>query len=209
VDIPSIPTDNLYKFLAIGGVVAAIGGAYLSYLSSAEEVHRRTQLSLEQIEAQWKNGLAAAAKQISEGEERIAQLKFDRDTEILKKGFKDYQQNHQLSEEEKQFLSRELDQQSKDADEVETFLTKSLDVLQQQAIASNIEAKSKFDELELNWFYFYIRAAVWVGYSFQIVGSTACIWGFWSWYWRVQRYQDYLLIKEAAAVAPSKESFPV
>jgi hypothetical protein len=210
VDIPSIPTDNLYKFLAIGGLVAWIGGAYLNYLSSSNSIHQKATVALEDVEASFNRQLLAQSSKIFDLDLKIAQSDYEGDEAKLKAFLEAHKQSGApLSDQDQQTLEQLLSQVRKDNSEFLALGPKLLDLAQQQAKASSAETKAKFDALEEEWTHGAANTFFWISTAFQTLGISSCIWGFFWWYWRVQRYQDQLLKNEAAQIAPSDTSFPV
>jgi hypothetical protein len=172
MNIPNLPTDNLYKFMAISGLFVFILSMFYPVYREIELKHRWIILS---------------------GEMRVLQLEYDNwewlqkhadisiltpsDPNILK-----LPKNEKAVAQFKEFQKK-----------LDVHKSELRELLQYRKALANLESQQKqLDTLEseikmYKWF-------CWVG---VICGIVLILLGFKLWYSRVQRFQDILLYREA------------
>ncbi len=165
MNIPNLPTDNLYKFIAIAGIIIAIFPCFLLYNNVQElliqAINNQTEVNVLNIETDYLN------KELKHLENQTTILEND----MQKKG---------LEKEEVIFLHDETQKLYETHKEIE-LKTKELKIKLEQT--KNKDELHKFLVEQYRKFRF-------LTYILIFLGSFLSVCGFYCWYRKLQVYQD-------------------
>jgi hypothetical protein len=201
--LPKLPTDNLYKFVALGGLFLVGLGVYVHYREAdfllekwapivkrnSSQDRRKTQL--QQKSAEIAASSAELTKQAAEWDRRWAAFlqNKDRQSEESKaQTIRDHEFAHEI-----QIAAEETKSDSKKV--LEEIQELGNAITETNALS---EEYRTFDvaSSRLNWF---SMASI-------VLGLICAGWGFWRWYFRIQIFQDRVLAAEAAAVTTTAKA---
>lgn len=198
VDLLKPPTDNLYKFAAIFGLVLIVVGfvfppwvfyrsslEYLKSLAGEDELNAYKKFADERSRT-----LDARTQQ---ARDELDQIQKQRDslqtntitsseTERLESAIRDAKKQLEILEDASQESTLNLE-------------LKTAQAKQQRTFSTNESRNARF--------------LMYLGWSLAAIGGLFSIVGFGLWYWNVQRHLDYILQKEAKSkitAAPRPES---
>ena len=204
--IPSLPTDNLYKFVALSGLVLIITSLALPMLNNDKGYKLFTQLNSNktQIEIEIKelttqdSIIDALLNQLEAGIDsdslypqkdiNIYSLKYRDDVieSCYGKEFRDYYEfieKHKYTLFPREAKIREIKNKMKERDEIRLEIKK----LHYQFINKNAELKTVVNIYERREFILLVSS---------LIGIILTSFGFYYWYYRVQKYLDKKLKKE-------------
>lgn len=187
MDVFQPPTDNLYKFMAVGGIVLIVAGVlgppvffqqtgmeYLAQLRGSEELRVQEKFTNEQLET-LKLREQQAKDQKDKLQKRLEALKAPPNSSEVEK----------------------LEGRIKEANhEIESIADSAHDLslnLELKRAQTNYEETVSVNRLAMS------RLFVLVGWVAGIVGAGISIIGFRRWYKRLQKFQDQVVAKEAEA----------
>lgn len=178
-----LPTDNLYKFLALGGLVSFLFSISVPFFAVRDLEAEAVGLVEE----------SARLEQRAKDQEELAS-RFEQETGQQKAAWeKKLAEAATLPEPDKQQLRTEIAEWKKGVDTKAAMMRASLDTLLDRG--TKIEALNKQIEVrtaDLDRLLSYWPLAFWGGIAMTLIGFSA-------WFWRVQRHLDTLLRTEALA----------
>ena len=182
MEFPQIPTDSLYKFMALSGLAIVV--TFIVFPGQ----------KLLEIEKQ--------SVQI-QGEYKISCLEFDERTKESQKIISD--QKKLLAEYDRIFDSHDLSAATKKrVDTVGEKLNNEADRVHEKLVQTEIlkiKTDSKLNELKANGVYF--RNTLRILAIGSVLGGVMTIFGFILWYTKIQVLQDRLLAMQVEASAPN------
>jgi|GEM_PF-4776395 len=173
MNLPTLPTDNLYKFLALSGTIIFILSFYFpaDYADKLNDKNEAINLKMATLEVD-----------VDYKSKKVRKLKEIIDNTIKYKGGKQRLDANKMaiyySQSEIKKIMDENDELSR------TIETQISEIKEYSKNRHRVEGK-----LELN------RIIVMVG---SLVGSFMAFTGYGLWYYRIQRYQDIAASKEAS-----------
>ena len=205
MNIPNLPTDNLYKFMALSGLVLFIISTiyptyYIDNLTS-EVYETGTEIGLFKIELKMVDEkIKDVGHDVEQLRKRVDRYNLDGDTakpmididKILQKiknaEYRDYlkfKYTYQSDIFPEVRMAKEVDKKIKENDILRYDGEKRLYLIGRKN--QLIEIKNKK-----------IENMLWKWYFIQTIGGLLSIFGFWLWYFRVQRLLDIKLKKETS-----------
>lgn len=171
------PTDNLYKFIAITGLLFIFASVfYPTFLN--------IQINERILESEKDSEIVTIEMTKLERESKDIERKID----DMQKQLKDFKQNPNKSS------AKQLEANIKDTDQLQKQTKEFMNIateLQKKNI--EIEYKNKLTKFYND----YLKSALNYAKVGIIIGMILTIFGFTFWLFRVQKYQDLVLLKEA------------
>jgi hypothetical protein len=172
--MPEIPTDNLYKFVALSGILMMLVGFAVPPLIR----YRAMQADLALL-AQYKAENARRSRALDQ---------MSRAIDVLESA------NGQALEAARNFRApdtskREVDDPTKTADAIADSAKAVTDSLEQE----DIESLDRSVEADREFFAFF----VWLGWGLAFAGTLMAIWGFRNWYVKLQKPLDDIVRLDA------------
>ncbi len=203
MDLPSIPTDNLYKFMAISGVVAVIVGFSFIYLNSRDlnsELGRiyteSNELSLEIESLNDKDSLLSL--EIESLGKEIKRYKIEKDTSIELIDIKNVRQYYSNAENRDLYIflhqyRNELFPELSKFDEINAkknlIQDLKLTIKKKKALLKTKQDIWEMENSRINlWQYILV--------GFAVIGGYVATHGFFLWHRKVQFYLDRELKNE-------------
>lgn len=183
MNIPEVPTDNLYKFAAIvGALVAIVPFAFMTFQVTEGEIE------VAEVEALSATASLLANAEMTRFEDRFvrvgANVKSARDSlELLSPD----QQNPETSRVAQEDALNALSQYETMLDE-QLALTKRVADLIRPVAVRVARADARNDSL---------GSLLWYAAGLSLAGVGLSSWGFLMWYRRVQKFQDAILASQA------------
>ena len=190
IDFLKPPTDNLYKFMAVAGIVLVVAGLYpvlffqqtgveyLAYVRSSNEAKEHAKFTKERL------ATLDTRKQQAEGEKNKLQAQLDK----LRSGSSAAVNSTQIDKLENRIdeTDRRIESIDDAAHELRLNLAlKQAHVKSEETVSLNRRSDARF--------------AVLVGWFFAFIGAFLAFRGFFRWDRKLQRFQDRIVEKEAQA----------
>jgi hypothetical protein len=200
---PTLPTDNLYKFIAIFGLVLLVFGFYFPY-------EKFTRADRQAIDAQRSQKLAQIRIELKQAQINRALNQSEYTAEQLKKNTKSVQdaeaalaskQQSKATESELQTLREQVRQNLERLykfGEDNQKARAQIDELTEEASTASVNAETDVRVInESKW-----QANFWsiVGLACAVIGGLMIGGGFYGWYYKVQMHQDTILRKQAGEI---------
>lgn len=201
VPIPKLPTDNLYKFIALAGLCAVGLGSWIIVHASQDIEDRvdnyldRARLSWTQNDQETQEALSTAQAQIADAENASAET-----GKWLADAQKGRPVDVQIGKKLFQTSQTLLESAKRQGNVVESRLRAK--TVANKIIGTRLEAE--LAGLDGRWRF--VRFSYSVGYVLIFIGLIATPWGFRQWYSKVQKPQDLALSEAAASVASENQS---
>lgn len=211
VAFPTLPTDNLYKFLALFGLVLVIFSFYFPQekfsraIAQASDADKARKLALIRIERK-KTESQKAMDRVNATMEKIKKSeKLLRDGEAALKAKREKAlepaSEAKAMESEIQALHEQVQQQNENIkkfwEEIERGQSLIAELADEISTAKvNADADTSAVD-EAKW-----QADFWsnVSLACEAIGGIMMMGGFYAWYTKVQRHQDTILRKQAASI---------
>jgi hypothetical protein len=182
MELPKVPTDNLYKFIALSGVVFMV--------TSAFPVYWQAKLKFELIQVQGEKWKATKKKNWACADTDYLRTK----TNKLKEETSKWKAARDLEAAEPQLIEKKRLEIRTEAHEIRAGITETERLYRDSEIAA-IEVKTK--EKEIAQRLEVIRLLKYVAAGGLSSGAILSVFGFFLWYHKLQKYQDKIVKKQA------------
>jgi len=182
MEFPKIPTDNLYKFMALSGVVLVVASAFPRYWQA--------KLEFELVRVQGEKWKATKKKDWAYADMDHLRTK----TNKLKEETSKWKEARDLAAAEPQLIEKKRLEIRTDAYEIKAGITETKRLYRDSEIAA-IEVKTK--EKEISQRLEVIRLLKFVVAGGSSAGAILSVSGFLLWYHKLQKYQDKIVKKQA------------
>jgi hypothetical protein len=182
MELPKVPTDNLYKFMALSGIVLLVASAFPRYWQA--------KLEFELIRAQGEKRKGIKKKDWASADVDYLLTKSNK----LKEETSKWKEAKDLAAAEPQLIEKKRQEIRTDAYEIKAVNTEIRRLYRDSEIAA-IEVKTK--EKEISQRLDVIRRLKYVIAGGKWVGAILSVSGFLLWYHKLQKYQDKIVKKQA------------